>query len=106
MKEAGSWPQQGGITYSQQLHENYDNQISSCSSSAQSDIMTVEDMSFVQQGAFIDAKETGNRPLGQETGRVKVINHSRSGRKVFRGSADTKGTPCPTVWCFFSRQVK
>ena len=48
MKEAGSWPQQGGITYSQQLHENYDNQISSCSSSAQSDIMTVEDMSFVQ----------------------------------------------------------
>ena len=49
MKEAGSWPQQRGTTYSQQLHENYDNQSSSSSSSAQSDKITVEDMSFVQQ---------------------------------------------------------
>ena len=64
MKEAGSWPQQGGTTYSQQLHENYDNQSKSSSSSTQSDKITVEDMSFVQQGAFLDAKVTGNRPLG------------------------------------------
>ena len=64
MKEAGSWPQQGGTTYSQQLHENYDNQSTSSSSSPQSDKITVEDMSFVQQGAFLDAKVTGNRPLG------------------------------------------
>ena len=64
MKEAGSWPQQGGTTYSQQLHENYDNQSTSSSSSPQSDKITVEDMSFVQQGAFLDAQVTGNRPLG------------------------------------------
>ncbi|CAH3107439.1 unnamed protein product [Porites lobata] len=64
MKEAGSWPQQGGTTYSQQLHENYDNQSKSSSSSTQSDKITVEDMSFVQQDAFLDAKVTGNRPLG------------------------------------------
>lgn len=64
MKEAGSWPQQGGTTYSQQLLGNYDNQSSSSSSSTQADKITVEDMSFVQQGTFLDAKETGNRPLG------------------------------------------
>ncbi|CAH3021483.1 unnamed protein product [Porites evermanni] len=64
MKEAGSWPQQGGTTYSQQLQENYYNQSTSSSSSTQSDKITVEDMSFVQQGAFLDAKVTGNKPLG------------------------------------------
>ena len=65
MKEAGSWPQQGGTKYAEQLHGNYDNQSSSSSSSTQSDKVTVEDMSFVQQGAFLDVKETGNRPLGE-----------------------------------------
>ena len=64
IKEAESWPQEGGTTYSQQLHENYDNQSKSSSSSTQSDKITVEDMSFVQQGTFLDAKVTGNRPLG------------------------------------------
>ena len=64
MKEAGSWPQQGGTTYSQQLLVNCDNQSSSSSSSTQADKITVEDMSFVQQGTFLDAKETGNRQLG------------------------------------------
>ena len=63
MKEAGSWPQQGGTTYSQQLQENYYNQSTSSSSTTQSDKITVEDMSFVQQGAFLDAKVTGNKPL-------------------------------------------
>ena len=37
MKEAGSRPQQGGTTYSLQLHENYDNQSTSSLSSTQSD---------------------------------------------------------------------
>ena len=43
MKEAGSWLQQGGTTYSQQLHGNYDNQSSSSSSSAQTHKITVDD---------------------------------------------------------------
>ena len=43
MKKAGSWLQQGGTTYSQQLHGNYDNQSSSSSSSAQTHKITVDD---------------------------------------------------------------
>ena len=82
MKEAGSWPQQGGTTYSQQLQENYYNQSTSSSSSTQSDKITVEDMSFVQQGAFLDAKVTGNKPLGArdwESETYKSQQYSKQG---------------------------
>ena len=63
MEEAGGWPQQGGTTCSQQLHGNYINQGALSSSSTQSN-KTVEDIPLLQQDACVDAKVTGNRPLG------------------------------------------
>ena len=90
MEEAGSWPQQGGTIYSQQLHENYDNQSSSSSSGAQSDKITVEDMSFVQQSAFLDAKETGNRPLGARDWEIEVAKPKQVSKKGRRYGEDSK----------------
>ena len=49
VREAGSWPQQGGTTCSQQLRENYDNQGALSSSSIQSNKI-VEAGSWPQQG--------------------------------------------------------
>ena len=82
MREAGSWPQQGGTTYSQQLHGNYDNQSSSSSSSTQSNKI-VEDTALLQQGAFLEEKVTGDRSLGArdwESEGAKPKQVSKKGR--------------------------
>ena len=63
VREAGSWPQQEGTTCSQQLRENYDNQGALSSSSIQSNKI-VQETPLLQQGAFLEEKVTGNRPLG------------------------------------------
>ena len=63
VRKAGSWPQQGGTTCSQQLRENYDNQGALSSSIIQSNKI-VEDTALLQQGAFLEKKVTSNRPLG------------------------------------------
>ena len=82
MREAGSWPQQGGTTYSQQLHGNYDNQSSSSSSGTQSNKI-VEDTALLQQGAFLEEKVTGDRSLGArdwESEGAKPKQVSKKGR--------------------------
>ena len=82
MREAGSWPQQGGTTYSQQLHGNYDNQSSSSSSSTQSNKI-VEDTALLQQGAFLEEKVTSVRSLGArdwESEGAKPKQVSKKGR--------------------------
>ena len=82
MREAGSWPQQGGTTYSQRLHGNYDNQSSSSSSSTQSNKI-VEDTALLQQGAFLNEKVTGDRSLGArvwESEGAKPKQVSKKGR--------------------------
>ena len=63
MEEAEAWPQQGGTTCSQQLHGNYINQGALSSSSTQSNKI-VEDIPLLRQDACVDAKLTGDRPLG------------------------------------------
>ena len=82
MREAGSWPQQGRTTYSQQLHGNYDNQSSSSSSGTQSNKI-VEDTALLQQGAFLEEKVTGDRSLGArdwESEGAKPKQVSKKGR--------------------------
>ena len=82
MREAGSWPQQGRTTYSQQLHGNYDNQSSSSSSGTQSNKI-VEDTALLQQGAFLEEKGTGDRSLGArdwESEGAKPKQVSKKGR--------------------------
>ena len=82
MREAGSWPQQGRTTYSQQLHGNYDNQSSSSSSGTQSDKI-VEDTALLQQGTFLEEKVTGDRSLGArdwESEGAKPKQVSKKGR--------------------------
>ena len=56
-KEAGRWPQKGGTSHSLQMHNNQDVLFSSLTDSDQ----IVEDIPLLQQGAFPDAKATGNR---------------------------------------------
>ena len=95
MREAGSWPQQGRTTYSQQLHGNYDNQSSSSSSGTQSNKI-VEDTALLQQGAFLEEKVTGDRSLGArdwESEGAKPKQVSRKGRSEVMQKASEPPDP-------------